>query len=363
MENRNVYMFRNGAETRTMEFGHLETGEAYVREAGRATSPSSATTRPPTRPPSASARRRTTRSRTLLTRSAGKPTTSTSATSPRPSRSGESPTRRTRRSWRRSQIGWRAGREGRKAREGREERGRRNRATATFLARRTWACPTTPRAGGDVAAHRRRVRCGRSAGACVPRASARMQVPWDGRGLLRGHGFACGPAAAVLRMRALACGPATARLRAVGARERASGSRFASAYGRAARPQRYARLPPAPRSARMLRLSASGAALSQPARSLPACRGSHTLRATPRVTPAHRLHALRSRVGGAGGHGLVWRAGWWGRPWPRPARRPGTAAASRPTPHRTHGPSPRHAIRPQRGRPARGRWSTAALAS
>lgn len=35
MENRNVYMFRNGAETRTMEFGHLETGEAYVREAGR----------------------------------------------------------------------------------------------------------------------------------------------------------------------------------------------------------------------------------------------------------------------------------------------------------------------------------------
>ena len=66
-------------------------------------------------------------------------------------------------------------------------------------------------------------------------------------------------------MRALACGPTAARLRAVGARERAFGSRFAPAYGRAARPQRYARLPPAPRSARMLRPSASGAALSQPA--------------------------------------------------------------------------------------------------
>ena len=114
-------------------------------------------------------------------------------------------------------------------------------------------------------------------------------------------------------MRALACGPASARLRAVGARERAVGSRFASAYGRAARPQRYARLPPAPRSARMLRPPASGTALSQPAPSPPACRGSHVLRATPRVTPAHRLHALRSRDGGAGVHALVWRVGWWGQ--------------------------------------------------
>lgn len=70
------------------------------------------------------------------------------------------------------------------------------------------------------------------------------------------------PSSACGRSRA---GPTAARLRAVGARERASGSRFASAYGRAARPQRYARLPPAPRSARMLRPSASGAALSQPA--------------------------------------------------------------------------------------------------
>lgn len=32
---RNVYSFRNGAETRTLEFGHHETGEAYVRETGR----------------------------------------------------------------------------------------------------------------------------------------------------------------------------------------------------------------------------------------------------------------------------------------------------------------------------------------
>lgn len=35
MDERNVYMFRNGAETRILEFGRLETGEAYVRETGR----------------------------------------------------------------------------------------------------------------------------------------------------------------------------------------------------------------------------------------------------------------------------------------------------------------------------------------
>lgn len=35
MEERNVYTFRNGAETRTLEFGRLETGEAYARETGR----------------------------------------------------------------------------------------------------------------------------------------------------------------------------------------------------------------------------------------------------------------------------------------------------------------------------------------
>lgn len=35
MEERNVYAFRNGAETRTMEYGCLETGEAYVTETGR----------------------------------------------------------------------------------------------------------------------------------------------------------------------------------------------------------------------------------------------------------------------------------------------------------------------------------------
>ena len=32
---RNVYTFVDGAETRTLEFGRLETGEAYVRETGR----------------------------------------------------------------------------------------------------------------------------------------------------------------------------------------------------------------------------------------------------------------------------------------------------------------------------------------
>lgn len=35
MEERNVHTFRNGAETRTLEFGHHETGGAYVRETGR----------------------------------------------------------------------------------------------------------------------------------------------------------------------------------------------------------------------------------------------------------------------------------------------------------------------------------------
>ena len=29
------YAFRNGAETRTMEYGRLDTGEAYVTETGR----------------------------------------------------------------------------------------------------------------------------------------------------------------------------------------------------------------------------------------------------------------------------------------------------------------------------------------
>ena len=36
MEERNVHTFRNGAETRTLKFGRLETGEAYVGgETGR----------------------------------------------------------------------------------------------------------------------------------------------------------------------------------------------------------------------------------------------------------------------------------------------------------------------------------------
>jgi hypothetical protein len=35
MDERNAYTFRNGAETRTLEFGRFETGEAYVRETGR----------------------------------------------------------------------------------------------------------------------------------------------------------------------------------------------------------------------------------------------------------------------------------------------------------------------------------------
>lgn len=35
MEERDVYTFVDGAETRTLEFGRLDTGEAYVRETGR----------------------------------------------------------------------------------------------------------------------------------------------------------------------------------------------------------------------------------------------------------------------------------------------------------------------------------------
>lgn len=35
MDERGVYTFRNGAETRTLELGHLDTGETYVRETGR----------------------------------------------------------------------------------------------------------------------------------------------------------------------------------------------------------------------------------------------------------------------------------------------------------------------------------------
>jgi len=35
MDERNFHVFRNGAGARTLEFGHLESGEAYVRETGR----------------------------------------------------------------------------------------------------------------------------------------------------------------------------------------------------------------------------------------------------------------------------------------------------------------------------------------
>ncbi len=34
MEERNVYTFRNDAETRTLVYGRLGTGEAFVRETG-----------------------------------------------------------------------------------------------------------------------------------------------------------------------------------------------------------------------------------------------------------------------------------------------------------------------------------------
>jgi hypothetical protein len=45
MKEINIYAFRNGAETRTMEYGRLKAGEAYVTETERGTSRSSATTR------------------------------------------------------------------------------------------------------------------------------------------------------------------------------------------------------------------------------------------------------------------------------------------------------------------------------
>lgn len=109
--------------------------------------------------------------------------------------------------------------------------GRRECATAHFYEDKHFSPP--PRAPRRPTSCHSRVRCGRSAGALVPWASARRRVTRGGRGLLRGHGFAYGPTAGALRMRALACGPAAARLRAGGARVRAFGSRSASAYGRA----------------------------------------------------------------------------------------------------------------------------------
>lgn len=118
---------------------------------------------------------------------------------------------------------------------------------APFRDEKDAALPHHPTRRGDAAARRSRVRCGRSAGACVPRASARLGVAWGGRGLLRGHVLVCGPTAAVLRVRALACGPTAARLRVA-----------ALAY---APPAAAARLPTAARSAATLRPSASGAAL------------------------------------------------------------------------------------------------------
>lgn len=77
--------------------------------------------------------------------------------------------------------------------------------------------------------------------------SALPRAPGSGRGLLRGHVFAYGPTAAVLRMRSLACGPTAAWLRAVA---------LTNAPSAAA-----ARLPSAARSATALRPSASGTAL------------------------------------------------------------------------------------------------------
>lgn len=106
---------------------------------------------------------------------------------------------------------------------------------------------------------RSRDRCGCSAGARVPRASARRRVARGGRGLLRGHGFACGPTAAA------------------------------------------SRLPTAARSAK-------------PAPSPPACRGRHVWRAAAHGTCAQRLHALRSRDCGSGLGASGVRDGGVGRP-------------------------------------------------
>lgn len=79
---RNVYTFVDGAETRTLEFGRLETGEAYVRETGRGDITQFCYDAPPARPLSGSARPRNTRSRTWRTRCESTLTTSSSATPP-----------------------------------------------------------------------------------------------------------------------------------------------------------------------------------------------------------------------------------------------------------------------------------------
>ena len=162
---------------------------------------------------------------------------------------------------------------------------------------------------------------------------------------LRQPSSACGRSRAGLRqpgfaLLALASAPSAAASRLPTAAPLGHGAAPVCLRHRA-RPACSGRLPPAPRSASPLRRPRPVAA--------------YMFRALrPASLPPHRLHALRSRVGGADAHGLVWRVGWWGRTWPRPARRPGTAAASPPTPCWTRGPSPRTATRPQRGRPARG---------
>ena len=117
MENRNVYTFRNGAETRMLEFGRLETGEAYVRESGGGDITQFCYDAPACETTIMFRETETTLSRTWPTCFAGMRTTCSSATFRRSSVSGMSPTLRTRRSWRRS--------EARRTRMTRREMGRR----------------------------------------------------------------------------------------------------------------------------------------------------------------------------------------------------------------------------------------------
>jgi hypothetical protein len=237
--------------------------------------------------------------------------------------------------------------------------GRRGSAAPRFVTRKTAVLPHHPTRRGDVAARRNRVRCGRSAGACVPRASARRGVARGGRGLLRGHVLACGPTAAVLRMRALACGPTAARLRAA-----------ALAY---APPAAAARLPTAARSAAALRPSASGAALDPHAPAV-------CLRRRARPRPLRRPRPVAAPT-----YGALWPAslppggstpsapapaaqafspsrGAWGGGAGHPgsrqtaARKPSTNLRVPAAPRVPAGP----VTRSRRGLPARGRVPTAA---
>lgn len=80
MEERSSYTFGDDVELRTLKFGRLETGDAYVKEPAEAKLHGIATKRSPVKLQSFFERRRNTRSRTWRTRCASTRTTSSLVT-------------------------------------------------------------------------------------------------------------------------------------------------------------------------------------------------------------------------------------------------------------------------------------------